>query len=391
MVKIVCVSLLVFACASSSHSEGAASNAPDAGEPFRNLTTDQLAAFNDGKGDFTSVETPETGLGPIFNEASCVACHLGPGSAVGGSNDRLVTRFGKTANGVFDPLTSLGGTLQQDHAIGGPCAFGAEAVPAQANVVAHRRTVSLYGLGLVDALTPDSIETLAFQEQRNNPSTAGKVSIALDIGSGQTVVAKFGWKAQETSLLQFAGDAYLNEMGMTNPLFPDESCPQGDCSLLSCNPAPGMNEDAEDLAALANFMGGLAPPAPLAQGTTEQQGIQVAQSIGCFQCHTQTLTAGPSAMADINNATFHPYSDFLLHDMGALGDGIVQGSAGPTQMRTAPLWGLRYEATFLHDGRAASVDQAIRGHDGQGGAASASYAALPQQQRDALLAFLKTL
>jgi CxxC motif-containing protein (DUF1111 family) len=396
------MSLLLFACGGSSQTASAVADAgspADAGtsaavnpgDPFPNLTAEQLEFFTDGQTDFTNVETPATGLGPVFNEASCVACHLGPKTAVGGTNDRLVTRFGKTTSGVFDPLTSLGGTLLQDHSIGGPCAFGPETVPAEANVTAHRRTVSLYGLGLVDALTADSVHALATQELQSNSATAGTVSTALDIGSGQMVVAKFGWKAQEVSLLQFAGDAYLNEMGMTNPLFPDESCPQGDCSLLSCNPAPQMNEGPEDLVALTDFMTGLAPPAPAAQGAVEQQGLASAQSIGCLECHTQTLTAGTSDISDINGATFHPYSDFLLHDMGSLGDGIVQGAAGPTQMRTQPLWGLRYEKTFLHDGRAGSIDDAIRTHDGQGSGSRDQYLALPAQQQQALLSFLQTL
>ena len=386
--------LLAVACGGSAQTTsdaGASSLAVNPGDPFPNLTAEQLEFFQDGKGDFTSVETPETGLGPVFNEASCVACHAGPKTAVGGSNDRLVTRFGKTLGGVFDPLSAQGGTLLQDHSIGGPCAFGPETVPAAANVVAQRRTVSLYGLGLVDALTADSMHALATQELRDNPNTAGTAGTALDIGSNQMVVAKFGWKAQEVSLLQFAGDAYLNEMGMTNPLFPDETCPQGDCSLLACNPAPRMNEDAEDLVALADFMTGLAPVAPLAWGPNERRGLAAARSVGCFECHTQTLTAGRSDIADIDGATFHPYSDFLLHDMGSLGDGIVQGSAGPTQMRTAPLWGLRFETSFLHDGRATSVDQAIRAHDGQGSSARDKYAGLQNEQRQLLLGFLQTL
>src|SRR5205085_1574578 len=128
-------------------------------------------------------------------------------------------------------------------------------------------------------------------------------------------------------------DAYLNEMGITSPLFPNESCPQGDCGILSCNPAPGLNDDGTDVAAFADFMTFLGPPprAPLA--SSDAEGEMRFEQIGCTDCHTTTLKTGPNAVAALSNVTFHPYSDFLLHDMGSLGDGIQQNAATGTQMR----------------------------------------------------------
>ena len=383
------VGLLVFAIACANGNEAPATLTPGAVLPRLNAL--QAAEFNKGLKDFLDVATLATGLGPVYNEKSCAACHTGPGTAVGGTNDRMVTRFGRWENGQFDPLTAQGGTLLHDHAIGGPCAFAAPTVPPEANIVVHRRTPALFGLGLVDALPDETLRQLARDEHARDETTAGTVSTTFDIATGAAVVAKFGWKAQQSSITQFVGDAYVNEMGITNPLFPKETCPNGDCSLLGCNPAPAMNEDVEDLQDLTDFIDYLAPVQWLPQGDLEQHGAGVAKSIGCFDCHTQTLVAGDDDVVTIAHMTFHPYSDFLLHDMGSLGDGIPQGAAGPTQMRTQPLWGLRFAQHLLHDGRTTDVGEAILAHDGQGKKARDKFANLSPSDRDALLAFLKTL
>src|SRR5205085_2178063 len=154
------------------------------------------------------------GIGPVFNEASCVACHLGPGAAVGGSNGRLETRFGRVSEAGFDPLTRLGGSLLQDRGIGraGDYQFFAEVVPPEANVVAQRRTTALFGLGLVDAVPDDELKALAALEHAIDRSTAGFAPMVQDISKGRTAVGKFGWKDQNPTLFQFSGDAYINEM-----------------------------------------------------------------------------------------------------------------------------------------------------------------------------------
>src|SRR6476469_131031 len=158
--------------------------------------------------------------------------------AIGGSNARLETRFGTTVNGSFDPMTYAGGSLIQDHGIGSynGTDFVAESVPAAATVVAQRRTTPLFGLGLVDAVPDDTFKALAWIERIYTPASAGKVSAVTDLRSGATVVGKFGWKAQNPTLFQFSGDAYLNEMGITNPEFPDEQAPEGiGGSIAACD------------------------------------------------------------------------------------------------------------------------------------------------------------
>jgi CxxC motif-containing protein (DUF1111 family) len=376
-----------------------------AGDPLPGLSAPELALFEDGKSAFMQEETAAEGLGPVFNEASCVACHLGRDSAVGGTNGRLETRFGRrNPDGSFDPLAAKGGSLMQDHGIGRQPAlnpadptsffdFVAETVPAEANVTARRRTTPLFGLGLVDAVPDSEIRAIAAAQRFYAPSVAGKVAVVTDLTTGNPAVGKFGWKNGNPTLLQFSADAYLNEMGITSPLFPAENCPQGDCSMMArYNPRTDLNDaDGADVLRFANFMAFLGPPPRRPRTFVASVGEGVFHAIGCAVCHVPTLVTGPNAVEALHRKAFHPYSDFLLHDMGSLGDGIAQGAAGPGEMRTAPLWGVSANATLLHDGRATTLADAILAHDGQGGAARVRFSRLDRFSRDALVAFLNTL
>lgn len=370
-----------------------AGSAPDFGEPLANLTADELARFDAGLDDFLEVEEVADGLGPMFNEASCATCHNGP---VGGTTGRKETRFGRIVNGVFDPMADVGGSLLQDQAIGlvstgGDFTFAAEVVPAGANVTAGRITTPLFGLGLVDAVPDATFLQLARLQAANTPATAGTPNLVREIRTGQMRVGRFGWKAQVPTLFQFSGDAYLNEMGITNPEFPDESCPQGDCAALAHNPLATLNDDGEGVEKFNDFMTLLAPPPRGPNSLQAPQGNAVFVFIGCANCHTPVLVTGEHPVAALSKQVFHPFSDFLLHDMGALGDGIVQGAATGRLMRTAPLWGLRTRSLLLHDGRATSIEQAIRFHSGQGAASRNRFLKLGLFERTALLRFLRSL
>lgn len=371
--------------------------APQLGDPLPGLTADQLARFQTGQDQFAEIEGADAGLGPVFNEASCATCHTtttSSNAAVGGTTGRLETRFGKMTEEGFDPMAYLGGSLLQDHALGTMAdgySFEPEQVPADANAVAHRRTTPLFGLGLVDAVPDREFQALAHLERLLSPETAGTVSMVMNLSTGKNAVGKFGWKGQNPTLFQFSGDAYLNEMGITNPQFPNENCPQGDCSLLVHNPFPGLNNDGTDVQEFTDFMTMLAPPPRGPITDAVRHGEQVFETVGCAHCHTPALITGASGIASLSHVVLRPYSDFLLHDMGRLGDGIVQGTAGATMMRTAPLWGLRFESQLLHDGRAPNAQTAILAHDGQGKSARDRFAALSDQQKTDLLAFLNSL
>jgi CxxC motif-containing protein (DUF1111 family) len=364
------------------------------GEPLQGLTASQLFAFEQGLGEFDRVRTPQDGLGPIFNAPSCEACHRQP--VTGAAGQRRVTRFGTTgSNGKFDPLDRLGGSLFQDDVIGPPVGsprrFTPERVPSQATIITTRRTTSLLGLGFVDATPDATFIALAAQQAARNPATAGRVAMVQNISAGGLTVGKLGWKAQVPTLRQFAGDALSNEMGITNPQFPNENCPNSDCSEMRFNPAPGLNDVGQSVQMLTNFMALLAPPAPLRPTPASLAGRSVFERIGCAECHVPTLQAGPYPVAAIANQSYSPYSDFLLHDMGAAGDGIGQGDASGSELRTAPLWGLRHGRGFMHDGNSLSIEAAIVRHDGQGRASREAFQALDATARAQLMAFLEGL
>ena len=365
-----------------------------AGAPLPGLTASESAAFNAGRGTFNRNATPATGLGPVFNDDSCGACHDAPAS--GGGSNRTVTRFARRLNGVFDAMASLGGSLVQNRAIGGRNGaplhnFVAETVPAEATIVVRRRTTPLFGLGLVDATPDAAFVALATTEAARGDGTAGRVNMTDNFRAGIKTVGRFGWKAQVPTLFQFAGDALVNEMGITTPDFPDETCPQGNCAELAFNPAPGLNDNGAEPRSLTDFMAMLAAPARGPQNADTAAGEQLFNSIGCAACHVATLTTGSSPIAALDNKSYHPYSDFLLHDMGSLGDGLEMASAAGNEMRTEPLWGLRFVNRYLHDGRAATLEQAIGAHDGQARASRDGFVALAADSKAKLLAFLQSL
>jgi CxxC motif-containing protein (DUF1111 family) len=369
------------------------------GDPLGGLPPDELQRFSDGRAAFEQIEGVADGLGPVFNGTSCAACHnVG---AIGGGSAFVETRFGTTANGAFDPLVQFGGSLIQTDGVGlqGDCDFVGEHVPPEATIVAARRATPLFGLGLVNAVPDAALVALASSEARRQPETAGRPNMVQDITTGALAVGRFGWKSQIPNLRQFAADAYLNEMGITTPLEPDENCPQGDCALLSCDPVPGVDDDLEDVDLFTDFMRFLAPPPQQIDGGASRvssrrrrwsPGSRLFVQVGCVSCHVRSLRTGESEVAALRSRTFEPYSDFLLHDMGGLGDGIGQGQATGAEMRTAPLWGLRLLTTFLHDGRASTVEDAILAHDGQGRAARDRFAALRADEKEQLVAFLRT-
>jgi len=362
---------------------------PLLGDPLPGLTAAQLQLFAEGKADFEKTEDVEGGLGPIFNESSCVACHNG--GATGGGSPRNVTRFGLTQEGKYDPLDSLGGSLLQDHAI---LPDALETIPQQANTVARRNSTPVFGLGLVDAIPDEAI----LRNVRKVPvdGVKGKAVVTTDVASGKTRVGRFGWKAQQTSLLAFAADAYRNEMGVTNRFFPTENAPNGDAAKLAKSDFILDPEDAPatglaDFEKAANFMKFLAPPPGLPLTPSAAAGQALFASTGCVVCHAPSLLTGPSKDPAFDRKEVRLYSDLLLHDMGTLGDGIVQAPANGREMRTAPLWGLRFSAPYLHDGRAPTADDAIVAHDGEAKAARDRYLKLTPNQKKQLADFLLSI
>jgi CxxC motif-containing protein (DUF1111 family) len=359
--------------------------------PLAGISAAQLAEFQDGRAEFIKEEGPEGGLGPIFNDVSCVACHDAGG--VGGAGRKSVVRFGRVTNGVFDPLVHLGGSLLQKRSISRE---SLETIPREANVFATRITTPLFGAGLIEAI-PDST-ILEYAALPKPDGIKGRAAMVTDPVSGEIRVGRFGWKAQHASLLGFSGDAYLNEMGITSRLFPTENAPNGKLAVLARADKYADPEDVVDpgtqrgdIDSAASFMRLLAP---LPRGPVTAQvtaGSLVFHQVGCAQCHKAEMVTGTAGPEGTRAQVVALYSDLLLHDMGALGDGIAQPPATMKEMRTAPLWGLRVRERYLHDGRATTVDLAIRAHDGEAKVVRDRYRTLSTAQRFALLEFLKSI
>ena len=371
---------------------------PRFGDPLPGLSSTERERFRLGRAAFEEVESAADGLGPVFTENACGKCHGTP--ALGGGSEIVETRIGRRVGGKFDPLLEFGGPIIQNKAIDagtgyiGPYSFTGEVVPPEATIRAGRRSTPLFGLGLVNAVPDESFWRIAELQQWLSPRTAGRPHVVANLGTGERAVGRFGWKAQLATLFDFAGDAYTNEMGITTPLVPRENAPQGDVEALAHNPLPSdvPNEgDNDDLVLFADFMALLAPP-PRGPMTNEvREGGLAFAVIGCASCHLPTLRTGPHPVRALSHVTFQPFSDFLLHDMGSLGDGVEQGDASGAEMRTAPLWGVGAQTSYLHDGRATTLEAAVLAHDGQGRPSRNRFAGLNAAQKQGLLAFLRSL
>jgi autotransporter-associated beta strand protein len=373
------------------------------GDPVPGLTQALSSNFNTGYGAFTRVQTAASGLGPTFNSASCAACHAYP--VIGGTGEVKVTRYGLNTNGVFNPLTNFGGTLLQGNTIN---LSVTDAVPAVANVVAQRQAISLLGAGLIEAIDDATIESNALIA--NTDGITGTVAMVHDSPTGQLRVGRFGWKAQHATLLDFAADAANSEEGITTRIYPTGHYPQGSQTLYNqyntvSDPNDVVDSTGEaDIDRDADFIRLLGPPPTVPLTANALAGKNLFHVISCDECHTPALPTSPAfhppsdlgivsnnLITALGGKSVPLYSDLLLHNMGSLADGIAQGAASTNQMMTAPLWGLRMNLPYLHDGRASNVDQAIRLHDGDAAAAAARYANLTQVQQAELLSFLNSL
>jgi CxxC motif-containing protein (DUF1111 family) len=291
-----------------------------------------------------------------------------------------------------------GGTLM--HLFSTPphgCQVAIAAVYQEANVVAHRISIPLFGAGLVEAIPDDTLLALQDPDDRNGDGIRGRAAIVEDVASGQRRVGRFGWKAQHPTLLAFGADAYRNEMGITNDLFRDESSAEGDpAKLRLCDPTSDPEDVRDPRTGLrgvdnfANFMRFLAPPPRGAITPQVERGEAVFREIGCAVCHVPALTTGSSSEPLFDRRQVPLFSDLLLHDIGT-GDGIDQGAATGNEIRTPALWGLRFRRPLLHDGSAPTTDAAIRRHDVEALGARTRYQALSEEQRQELLAFLGSL
>jgi CxxC motif-containing protein (DUF1111 family) len=304
-----------------------------------------------------------------------------------------VTRFGRITNGIYDPLEALGGPLLQKRAI---TPKYLEKVPREANVVTDRITTPLFGAGLVEAI-PDSA-ILANATASKPDGVKGRAALMSDVITGEKRVGRFGWKSQHATLNAFSADAYLNEMGVTNAVFPHENAPNGNSTLLTEADKFSDPEDKSsitspkaDFILTADYMRLLAPVPRAPTNSSIIKGETIFKEVGCAVCHIPSMKTGISPITALSNRTVDLYSDLLLHNMGSLGDGITQGTANGTEMRTAPLWGLRLRDALLHDGRASTVELAVLAHAGEAQVARDRFNKLTADRKKSLIDFLNSL
>jgi len=300
----------------------------------------------------------------------------------------------RNANGEFETLNASGDTLFHMFSVPG---HGCQPVlPADTNVFARRVPIPLFGAGLVEAIPDQTLLGLEDPLDRNGDGVSGRAGMVVDVESGERRVGRFGWKAQHATLITFGADAYRNEMGITNDLFPQESAfgitPE---RMTLCDPF----SDPEDIRdprtrrrGIDNFASFMRFLAPVERGDSTDQtraGEQVFSAIGCAACHVPVLDTGPSANPLFDRKRVALFSDLLLHDVGT-GDGIQQGAAEPNEMRTPALWGLRFRRPLLHNGTA-TLEEAILKHAREAELARRGFEGLSDENRAALLAFLGSL
>jgi CxxC motif-containing protein (DUF1111 family) len=446
---------------------------PGAGGALTGLSDAERNYFDVSKEVFQEVDAGPDGLGPRFNLDSCSGCHSQP--AIGGTspatNPQVAVATLMGAKNVVPSFITADGPVREARFVrnrdgspdGGVHALfvitGRSDAPgcniAQPNFAAElarnnvvfRIPTPVFGLGLVEAVSDGALEAnLAANAQQKR---ALGISGRFNRNGNDGTIARFGWKAQNKSLLLFSGEAYNVEMGITNELFQNERESDPNCQF-KFTPNDGTPLEAEDgpspsagfqsdIDLFAAFMRLSAPPtpagatsAPVAQatgtttvasaatdvasvmpaaagaaanaasastsstaGTTVARGSQVFANVGCQACHTKSLTTGQSRLTGQSNVTIQPYSDFALHDMGAgLADGVSQGTANGNEFRTAPLWGVGQRIFFLHDGRTKDLHEAIQAHASRGSEANIvinNYNLLSRDDKQALVNFLRSL
>jgi hypothetical protein len=375
----------------------------------RFLEVDSVSGNNDGANKNLQADETGSGLGPRFHLNACQGCHLFP--AIDGSSGTINPQISVAtldgAKNTIPPFISRNGPIREARFVNVPgtntpdgsvhdlfvvtgrvdasgCNILQPNFPqavAQNNVI-FRIPIALFGDGLVENVPDVNLETATINI--SGPQASLGISGHFNISGNTANITRFGWKAQNPSLLVFAGEAYNVEQGVTSELFPDERDGTADCQF---NPLPedGVNltiatagsgpqaasDFSSDVTNFAAFMRLLAAPTPAAPTNTTVQGSNMFVNIGCADCHIKSQLTQNSVFTNQSLVTFNPFSDFAVHDMGVgLQDGVTQGNANGTEFRTAPLWGVGQRVFFLHDGRTNSLVTAVEAHASSGSEAN---------------------
>lgn len=376
----------------------AATEAPTGFDNQTNGLTDQIT-FDADREVFDERETKADGLGPVFNATSCGECHSNPVS--GATSQVGEIRAGHMNGNTF--VEHPGGSLIHDRALD---ALIQEVVMTGNEVRTFRMTTSILGSGYVEAIDSNTLFTIANNQPNQSGGRIAGQFIQVPVLEANNALrgGRFGWKNQNSSLVSFAADAYLNEMGITTPLLPVENSSNGN-SIALYDTVADPEDDGADVEIFARFMRATkAPPRDetLAATASARTGANLFNQVGCAICHVASITTAPPGTVinggafvvpnALGNKIIHPYGDFLLHNIGT-GDGIVQngGKATMNKVRTVPLWGLRTRNRLMHDGLSLTVSDAILRHSGEASFVISNYQSLTATQKNHLLNFLRSL
>lgn len=365
---------------------------PELGEPVAGISADQARRFAEGQALFNRVFAPEEGIGPLFNENQCSACHTDPVS--GGTGEQLILKASRflPPDGC-DPLRQEGGENVRTRATPLLRAHGIEREPFPASATERGRfTVPfLFGLGLVEAIPAGEILRREDPQDADGDGVSGRAARLPD-----GTLGRFGRKGDFATLRGFTDTALRFEMGLTTPENPEERAMVGFVFTPAVDPVPDPEVDRRTVDRLVEYVRLLAPPAARTprepeERTAARRGEARFAELGCSACHTPEMRTGRSEVAALSRKPVRLYSDLLLHDMGPELASVCGPAATPSEYRTEPLMGVGHRRSFLHDGRATNLIQAILLHGGEAAGARARFQALNRLEQEDLVAFLRTL
>jgi CxxC motif-containing protein (DUF1111 family) len=381
----------------NAFTQPAPTEAPPAFDNQMNLVTNGFvdqAQFDEDRDVFQEVDDRPAGLGPVYNATSCVECHQNP--VTGGGSQVTELRAGHlTPQGVFQDHP--GGSLINDRAT---IPEHQERVLAGNEVRAFRASLSVLGDGFVEAIADETLRALAAAQPRHMRGQV--IEVPVFENGNATRVGRFGWKNQQASLVSFSADAYLNEIGITSALQPVDNTSNG--TVIDDGVADPEDEDG-DILLFARFMRSTGVPprdVVVAASSDARAGSTLFNRVGCANCHTPTIVTAPVGTSlhggnfvvpeALGDKTIHPYSDFLLHNVGT-GDGIVQNGGASTRnkLRTPPLWGLRCRPRLMHDLDTVNRNEAILRHKGEAAVVIKNYKNLSNNEKAQLIVFLNSL
>jgi CxxC motif-containing protein (DUF1111 family) len=365
--------------------------------PIDGLSADDVARFDDGDGLFGLPFRAPDGLGPLFIRSACAACHE-EGLRGAGLVQKMVALDGSGAVAADQSVLPFGHTIRRGLAAGAMTPI--EPPAGVSTLVTIRIGPPVIGRGYMEAIADSEIERVAAEQATRGDGIHGRVArVAFSaIPNPDTtfsshyfgepnLIGRFGLKARIVTLDEFTADAFQGDMGMTSPMRPDElPNPDG----LTDDAKPGVDVTIEHIDRISFYLRRIAIPKRV--GLTAR-GAQLFEQAQCGACHVPALkTRADYPIKQLAGIDAPVYTDLLLHDMGAaLADGMSDGSADSQYWRTAPLIGMRFFRTFLHDGRAGSVEEAIVAHDGEARGAADAFRALPAADRETLLSFIEAL